>query len=292
MKARSIAREMALLGMSQLADGLGRQGGDISNDPMTSKQLDTLLVKALVSLGTDARATLSTAEGEEGTAVGALQRGEQLILESDTRTSEKDEKRDRITPAVPLIQTAINQVGSTLELLIFAQQDEAKALATVRNSLTTAAARLDKGNELLIAQAQRTADISEAVAEIKGAIELVRDAIARLNQYLDPTNLTALIQRQDIRSYACDLLHHWITHRSDVDAQLDNAMENWNMRRLARVDRDILRLAMLEITQIDVPIKVAIDEAIEMAKRYSDEDGYRFINGVLRRATDKLKEAV
>ena len=60
------------------------------------------------------------------------------------------------------------------------------------------------------------------------------------------------------------------------------------MRRLARVDRDILRLAMIEIVHLDVPTKVAIDEAIEIAKRYSDEDGYRFINGVLRRATDKL----
>ena len=66
-------------------------------------------------------------------------------------------------------------------------------------------------------------------------------------------------------------------------------MEKWNIRRLARVDRDILRLAMMEIIYMDVPKSVAIDEAIEMAKRYSDEDSYRFINGVLRRTTDKLE---
>ncbi|MEM6449509.1 MAG: transcription antitermination factor NusB [Cyanobacteria bacterium P01_D01_bin.105] len=290
MKARSIAREMALLGVSQLADGLGRQGDKISHDPMTSKQLDRLLVKALTSLGSDAREILSTVPGEEGTAVGALQRGEQMMLESDTRTTEKDAKRDRLQPAVALIQTAINQVGSTLELLIFAQQAEAKPLATVRSSLTAAAAHLDKGNELLIAQAQRTADIADARQEIKSAIELVKAAIAKLNQSLEPTHLTALVQRQDIRDYACDLLHKWTVHHNAVDIQLNQAMEYWNMGRLARVDRDILRLAMLEILHVDVPTKVAIDEAIEMAKRYSDEDGYRFINGVLRRATDKLKE--
>ena len=68
-------------------------------------------------------------------------------------------------------------------------------------------------------------------------------------------------------------------------------MEKWTIRRLARVDRDILRLAMIDIVYLNVPKKVAIDEAIEIAKRYSDEDGYRFINGVLRRATDKLEEA-
>jgi len=289
MKARSIAREMALLGISQLTDGLGRQRStrheaEASHEPMTNKQLDTLLVKALTSLGADARETLDAAEG-------ALQRGERMLLESETRTTEKDEKRDRIQPSVPLVQTAINQAGGTLDLLIFAQQDDAKALSGVRNSLTSAAQRLDNGNELLIAQAQRTADVSDAKDEVEGAIELVRDAIAQLNKSLEATTLSSSIQRPDIRSYACDLLHHWVTHRNDVDTLLDDAMENWNMRRLARVDRDILRLAMLEITQIDVPTKVAIDEAIEIAKRYSDEDGYRFINGVLRRATDKLKEA-
>ncbi|MFK8185946.1 MAG: transcription antitermination factor NusB [Phormidesmis sp.] len=286
MKARSIAREMALLGISQLTDGLGRQSNDTAEPPkaaMTTKQLDALLVKALTSLGADARETLEAADG-------ALQRGERLILESETRTIDKDKIRDRIKPAVPLVQTAINQAGGTLDLLIFAQQGNSKALGNVRKALTSAAARLTQGDTLLIAQAERTADVGDARDEIKGAIDLVRGAIAQLNQSLEPTNLTALIQRTDIRTYACDLLHHWIMHRNDIDAQLDDAMEKWNMRRLARVDRDILRLAMLEITQIDVPIKVAIDEAIEMAKRYSDEDGYRFINGVLRRATDKLKE--
>ena len=291
MKARSIAREMALLGISQLTDGLGRLSAAESSEPMTTQQLDALIVKALTSLGADARETLETKKGEEGTAVGALQRGERMILDSETRTTARDEERDLIQPAVLLIQTAINQVGSTLDLLIFAQQDGAKALSAVRSSLTAAAAHLDKGNELLIAQAQRTADISDARKEIKTAVGLVSGAIEQLNQFIEPTKLSALLQNTDVRSYACDLLHNWIVHRHDIDAQLDEAMENWNMRRLARVDRDILRLAMLEITYIDVPTKVAIDEAIEMAKRYSDEDGYRFINGVLRRATDKLKEA-
>ena len=284
MKARSIAREMALLGISQLTDGLGRiSETEASSEPMTNKQLDALLVKALTSLGADARETLDAAEG-------ALQRGERMILESETRTTEKDEKRDRIQPAVPLVQTAINQAGSMIDLLIFAQQEEAKSLSTVRSSLTKAAQHLDQGNELLIAQEQRTADISDAREAIEAAISLVRDAVFRLKKSLEVMDLSSSIQRPDIRTYACDLLHHWVTHRDEVDTLLDDAMEGWNMRRLARVDRDILRLAMLEITQIDVPTKVAIDEAIEMAKRYSDEDGYRFINGVLRRATDKLKE--
>ena len=75
-----------------------------------------------------------------------------------------------------------------------------------------------------------------------------------------------------------------------IDHQLDSAMVGWNLKRLARVDRDILRIALTEILYLAVDKRIAIDEAIEIAKRYSDEDGYRFINGVMRRVTDQLEK--
>ena len=56
------------------------------------------------------------------------------------------------------------------------------------------------------------------------------------------------------------------------------------------MDSDILRIAVTEILYLAVDKRIAIDEAIEIAKRYSDEDGYRFINGVMRRVTDQLTE--
>lgn len=282
MKARSIAREMALLGISQLTDGLGRQAGSEEMAAgLTTRQLDALLVKALTSLGADAQETLEAAEGD-------LKQSDRMILESETRTVERDEMRDRIAPAIPLVQKAINQAGAILDSLIFAQQEDRKVITSVRTYLTSAAKRLDEGNELLIQQSQRTADIEDAKQAVADAARFAESAIAQLKQALDPENLSTLIQRQDIREYARDLLHKWTVYRSEIDTQLDDAMENWNMRRLPRVDRDILRLAMLEILHAQVPTKVAIDEAIEMSKRYGDEDSYRFINGVLRRTTDKL----
>ncbi len=295
MKARSIARELALLGISQLTDNpdkmmaasgkqSGSQAGSQAGQPLPAKELDALMMKALKSLSADAQETLDAAEG-------SLQRGERLILESETRTVGRDEMRSRIQPAVPLVESAINQAGSTLELLIFAQQEDRKEIATVQKSLVSAANHLQKGDQLLIDQERRTADIDDARVQIQLAIAVVRSAINELKRSLDPTNFSKLITNTDIRGYACDLLHNWIRHWRAIDERLNEAMEKWNMRRLARVDRDILRLAMLEIVYMDVPVKVAIDEAIEMAKRYSDEDGYRFINGVLRRATDKLEPA-
>jgi N utilization substance protein B len=69
-------------------------------------------------------------------------------------------------------------------------------------------------------------------------------------------------------------------------------MVTWRLKRLARIDRDILRLAVVEMDYLGTPDKVAINEAVELAKRYSDEDGYRFINGVLRRVVNRQAAVV
>ncbi|MEO1068445.1 MAG: transcription antitermination protein NusB, partial [Cyanobacteria bacterium J06638_6] len=58
-------------------------------------------------------------------------------------------------------------------------------------------------------------------------------------------------------------------------------------KRLPRIDRDILRLAVVEMNYLGTPDRVAINEAVELAKRYSDDDGFRFINGVLRRVVNR-----
>ena len=297
MKARSTARELALLGISQLSD---RQGKDGSNQARTIKanatsvrrgdgsistnRIDALMMKALKALATDAGEALESAEG-------SLQRGERLMLESETRTIDDSEVRSRIQPAIALIESAINQVGGILELMLFANPQNIKGLTTAQKALAAAASQLEKGDRLLQNFDQKAASITDARAEIAEAIKTVLEAIAQLNQTLEPTEFAEFINQSDIRSYASELFYNWVTHRSEIDNQLDEAMEKWNIRRLARVDRDILRIAMIEIIYLDAPKKVAIDEAIELAKRYSDEEGYRFINGVLRRATDKLEAA-
>ncbi|MGB3787078.1 MAG: transcription antitermination factor NusB [Phormidesmis sp.] len=284
MKARSIARELALLGISQLTDNLSKRQTSPSRTPAdySEKQLDGLLLKAMTALAADAREGIETAEGE-------LQRGERLILESETRTIDPEAVRSRIQPAIPLVEAAINQVGEKLELLMFVQPENQKAMTAVRQSLESAAKSVERADRLLKEHEQKAADIGEVRSQIQNAIITAKMTIAKLKTILDPKQLAELLNRDEVRSYACELLDSWIKHQKAIDIQLNEAMEKWSLRRLARVDRDILRLAMIEIMYMDMPKKVAIDEAIEMAKRYSDEEGYRFINGVLRRTTDKLE---
>ncbi|MFZ3072203.1 MAG: transcription antitermination factor NusB [Thermodesulfobacteriota bacterium] len=75
-----------------------------------------------------------------------------------------------------------------------------------------------------------------------------------------------------------------------IDSLMEEYSENWTIERMAVVDRNILRLALYELTiRDDVPYKVAIDEAIELAKEFSSDESAAFINGVLDKiAKDKV----
>jgi N utilization substance protein B len=74
--------------------------------------------------------------------------------------------------------------------------------------------------------------------------------------------------------------------RPELDAHIQSRAENWTTTRMACVDRNILRLASYEIIyRADTPVNVVIDEAIEIARKFSTEDSTKFINGIL----DKIK---
>jgi N utilization substance protein B len=75
-----------------------------------------------------------------------------------------------------------------------------------------------------------------------------------------------------------------------IDGVLADALEHWSIGRLSRVDHNILRIAVYELLQMpDIPARVTIDEAIELAKTYGDQNSGRFVNGVLDQVAMRLK---
>ncbi len=77
------------------------------------------------------------------------------------------------------------------------------------------------------------------------------------------------------------------THRAEIDGLIRRAAENWRLERMTLVDRNILRLGAYEIRHAaDIPFVVAINEAVDLGKRFGSEDSGAFINGVL----DKISE--
>ncbi|NLN76295.1 MAG: transcription antitermination factor NusB [Armatimonadetes bacterium] len=98
------------------------------------------------------------------------------------------------------------------------------------------------------------------------------------------------------REYAAELTRGVREHRSELDTLIARLSEGWPLDRQPAVDRNILRLAIFEIIYIDsVPAIVAVDEAVELAKKYSTAESGKFVNGVLagylREQTPEAQEA-
>ena len=89
--------------------------------------------------------------------------------------------------------------------------------------------------------------------------------------------------RKALTDFACDLLQGTLEHREQIDQLLSELATNWTIARMPAVDRNILRLGAYEILHSDTPPRVAVNEAIVLAKRYGDKNSPRFVNGVLDR---------
>ena len=91
----------------------------------------------------------------------------------------------------------------------------------------------------------------------------------------------------EVRDFAEGLVKGTVDHIEEIDKLIEKVTENWAMKRMAAVDRNILRFAAYEIFfRKDIPSAVTINEALEIAKKYSSSESASFLNGVL----DKLAQ--
>jgi len=81
--------------------------------------------------------------------------------------------------------------------------------------------------------------------------------------------------------FVSELVHGTIQHLHEVDERISRHAEHWRMERMPAVDRNILRLAVFEMIHARTPAAVAIDEALELARKFSNEESVQFVNGVL-----------
>jgi len=82
-------------------------------------------------------------------------------------------------------------------------------------------------------------------------------------------------------AFVADLVRGTINNVEQLDAQITKHAEHWRMERMPTVDRNILRLAVYELTRGETPAAVTIDEALELARKFSGEESVQFVNGVL-----------
>ncbi len=119
--------------------------------------------------------------------------------------------------------------------------------------------------------------------DLKKSLKKVETVMNTLSVTLDFPKLIVSSGQIDIREDVNQRIDYIINNLAIIDADIDKAMDGWRLKRLPRIDRDILRLAYVDINFLDTPLAVACDEAVNLANKYSDMQGRKFINGVLRR---------
>ncbi len=91
------------------------------------------------------------------------------------------------------------------------------------------------------------------------------------------------------RQFADELFEGTVVQADSIDVLVERLAENWRLDRLAAVDRSILRLAIYELRSATAPPKVVIDEALELAKKFSSAEAPAFLNGILDAAFKSLE---
>ena len=160
----------------------------------------------------------------------------------------------------------------------------------VQDHLEAASAEIKRGQERLLSSETRTSDLNSARVMVQDALSVSQTAVNRLGVALEFPEFLQLTSKEEVKQYATELITTVNSHRPEIEGLIEEVLVAWQLNRLAQIDRNILRIAVAEIVYLDIPERVAINESVELAKRYSDEDGFRFINGVLRRLSDRLKE--
>ena len=119
-------------------------------------------------------------------------------------------------------------------------------------------------------------ELQESISNIERVMNILSDAI-------DIPKFIAIANQENLRNDIQNRILKVIQNSSQISKEIDEVMEGWRFKRLPRIDRDILRLAYVDIKFLDIPTSVACNEAVNLANKYSDTQGRKMINGILRR---------
>ncbi|MGQ9838142.1 MAG: transcription antitermination factor NusB [Cyanobacteriota bacterium] len=272
MQPRRIARELALLGVNQLPATAVK---------LNEKQLQDLLLAAVRALSEETHETLSTAAAE-------LQRSDRLLHESDPLLLAEMEDPQQVggsRSSSSRIQQVQRQLKRLQSALSGAKAQPAQSLQSELVGLIhQAEVALSNASQSLEHLEKRLNSIRQILDDV---IQLAQKAINRVGTALSMPELLQIAQSPEVRAYALQLLTALQSHKEAIDARLQAALVGWQLQRLGRIERDILRLAVVEMEILaSSPVRVAINEAVELAKKYGDPESASFINGVLRRVVD------
>lgn len=131
--------------------------------------------------------------------------------------------------------------------------------------------------------------VRETVLQAIYALQLGKDTAQHVADTI--LNDAEFKKEKDLRRFAEKLFFNTIEHEEELDEIIVKHIKNWDIKRLALIDRLVLKMALCEFLYFEeIPTKVSINEAIEIVKRYSTAKSGRFINGILDAALTDLNE--
>ena len=127
-------------------------------------------------------------------------------------------------------------------------------------------------------------------SDLSGRLDELLNICEKVVLALEIAEMTALEHTGDVKNYVIEIANTFKEHASEIDGLIQKFAHGWDIDRLVKIDKDILRIAIAELIYIEcAPVKVVVDEALELAKKYSTDDSSSFINGILGKVIDEKK---
>jgi N utilization substance protein B len=118
--------------------------------------------------------------------------------------------------------------------------------------------------------------------EMISKVDIMLDVAEKAILALEIAEFTTLENQSEVKNYTIEIAEQFKLHAKEVDNEIQKYANGWDISRLVKMDKDILRIAITELLFVkDAPLKVICDEAVELAKKYSTEDSSSFVNGIL-----------
>jgi len=121
--------------------------------------------------------------------------------------------------------------------------------------------------------------------EMKHKIDIMLESAEKTAAALEIAEMAALKEHSAVKDYIKRIIKEFSKNKDTVDGLIGRLSSGWDINRIFKMDKDILRIAVTELLYIkETPVKAVINEAVESAKKYSTEESASFVNGILAKA--------
>lgn len=198
-----------------------------------------------------------------------------LILFSQLKKNSSNLDEDKIAEVVL----------KSVRMLVNSAQEELKITSTALVDMQDYIYDLELNDEKNLERAFEVANLPIPIpmtSDMQGKVDALVDVADKSFQALEVAELCALSQTKEVKDFIVKVTKTYQQNRAVIKTLINESSIGWNIDRILKLDKDIMKIAITELLYIqDAPIKVIIDEAVELAKKYSSDESTAFINGIL-----------